>query len=75
MSDGQYLMIPAEEYSEMEKLIEDQNDRIHKQIDRINRLEKALDKACAVIKRNRIFAITDKEFIFTIEQWKECLIK
>ena len=63
MPDGMHLMIPASEYAEMESKIE--------------RLEKALDKACEVMV-NRVNVDSGDgtpTLRFTKEQWKEWCMK
>ena len=68
MADGMHLMIPASEYAEMESKIE--------------RLEKALDKACAYLHfglRNINYHLPDNAGniserrvpVMTEEEWKE----
>lgn len=43
--------------------------------EKLERLEKALDKACEVIVRHRLCRVTDTGWVDTKEQWKEELLK
>lgn len=72
MADGVHVLIPASEYAEMESKIE--------------RLEKALDKACAILNgaiTNEYYSINKEcnlieahiEPFMTIKKWKEWCMK
>ena len=57
MSNGMHLMIPASEYAEMEAKIE--------------KLEKALDKACKQLRFCSEYGFSVEECFRTVDRWKE----